>query len=86
VSHHTRFHEHELWDIVSEIFQWFPIVANCIVCVHGGLSKELPDTSELQEIVGRVDIPNHGLVCQSRPGHNDCETGLDFAWTSGTST
>ncbi|KAK2160796.1 hypothetical protein LSH36_127g16056 [Paralvinella palmiformis] len=60
--------------IVSQ--KWYPITFTCskpfntaalvegtIFCMHGGLSPDLVDTSQLNNIERPLDVPDHGLVC-----------------------
>lgn len=55
-----------LWKIFTSCFNYMPICAivdEKIFCTHGGLSPDLEDFSQIQNIQRPTDIPDEGLLC-----------------------
>lgn len=55
-----------LWKKFTECFDWLPIsaiVEERILCMHGGISPDLFDIKQIQEIQRPTDIPDKGLLC-----------------------
>ncbi|KAM0064332.1 putative protein-serine/threonine phosphatase [Helianthus debilis subsp. tardiflorus] len=55
-----------LWKIFTECFNCLPIAAlvdEKILCMHGGLSPELENLSQIEEIERPTEIPDNGLLC-----------------------
>lgn len=64
----TQYDGDTMWTIVNKVFQWLPLsalVQNRILCVHGGLSPELNDLSQLEDLDRETlyEIPDAGLAC-----------------------
>lgn len=64
-----------LWKIFTECFNCLPIAAlvdEKILCMHGGLSPELKNLSQIEQIERPTEIPDSGLLCDllwSDPTH-----------------
>jgi serine/threonine-protein phosphatase PP1 catalytic subunit len=59
-----RYGQH-LWMAFCRVFLHIPlaaVVGDRVFCVHGGLSPELADISQLDAIQRPVDIPGHGAL------------------------
>lgn len=55
-----------LWKIFTECFNCLPIAAlvdEKILCMHGGLSPELENLSQIEQIERPTEIPDNGLLC-----------------------
>lgn len=55
-----------LWKKFTECFDWLPICAlveERILCMHGGISPDLVDIKQIQNISRPTDIPDKGLLC-----------------------
>ena len=61
---------------ITNLFNMIPISAlinENILCMHGGLSKDLQDIEQINKILRPTDIPNEGLLCDllwSDPNEN----------------
>jgi serine/threonine-protein phosphatase PP1 catalytic subunit len=72
-----------MWRMFNETFQWMPLCASVngrIFCVHGGLSPELKDLTQLDSIRREelASVPSKGLVCDllwSDPDRNEPNWG-----------
>eukprot|EP00397_Hematodinium_sp_SG-2012_P021223 GEMP01021909.1.p1 GENE.GEMP01021909.1~~GEMP01021909.1.p1 ORF type:complete len:381 (+),score=50.42 GEMP01021909.1:26-1168(+) len=56
----------KLWKSFSDVFNCLPVcalVADKILCMHGGLSPELHSLSSIRNIDRPCDIPDQGLMC-----------------------
>ena len=56
----------KLWKSFCDLFDYFPlsaIIENKIICMHGGISKELVNISQLKAIKRPLEVPDNGLVC-----------------------
>lgn len=56
----------KLWKIFTECFNCLPVAAildDKILCMHGGLSKEMEKTSQIKNILRPTDVPETGLLC-----------------------
>jgi serine/threonine-protein phosphatase PP1 catalytic subunit len=56
----------KLWRIFSDCFNCMPIAAvvqDKILCMHGGLSPDLDNLSQIFDIPRPTDIPDEGLLC-----------------------
>jgi serine/threonine-protein phosphatase PP1 catalytic subunit len=54
-----------LWEHFTEVFAWLPIAAiisERIFCVHGGLSPELHELSQIERLARPLAIPTRGLL------------------------
>lgn len=55
-----------LWKIFTDCFNSLPVAAlvdEKILCMHGGLSPELKNLKQIQEIERPTEIPDNGLLC-----------------------
>ena len=55
-----------LWRSFTDLFNWLPVAAiidEKILCMHGGLSPDLKNIQNIQEISRPTDIPDTGLLC-----------------------
>ncbi|GAV29840.1 protein phosphatase [Pichia membranifaciens] len=53
------------WKLFVDVFNTLPVaatIADKIFCVHGGLSPELKDLSQIKKIQRPTDIPDEGLL------------------------
>lgn len=60
-----RFNVH-LWKIFTDCFNCLPVAAlidEKILCMHGGLSPDLNDLSQIEEIERPTEVPDGGLLC-----------------------
>lgn len=56
---------HKLWKNFVDVFNTLPIAATIndkIFCIHGGLSPELRDMKQIEQIQRPTDIPDKGLL------------------------
>nr|BAN38111.1 serine/threonine protein phosphatase PP1-2, putative [Entamoeba histolytica] len=56
----------DTWRNFCEVFRYLPVSAlieGKILCLHGGLSKDMQDVSCLTQIARPTDIPEEGLLC-----------------------
>ncbi|XP_067002286.1 uncharacterized protein [Anabrus simplex] len=56
----------KLWKTFTDLFNCLPVAAlieGTIFCMHGGLSPQLVDLSEIRKIPRPIDVPDSGLVC-----------------------
>jgi len=56
----------KLWKTFTDVFNCLPaaaIIDDKIFCIHGGLSPELTDPSQIQNIRRPTDVPDTGLLC-----------------------
>ena len=56
----------KLWRIFADCFNCMPVaalIADKIMCMHGGLSPDLEDLSQIMEIQRPTDVPDEGLLC-----------------------
>ena len=55
-----------LWRSFTDLFNYLPVAAiidEKILCMHGGLSPELKNLQNIQDISRPTDIPDTGLLC-----------------------
>ncbi|XP_010259515.1 PREDICTED: serine/threonine-protein phosphatase PP1 [Nelumbo nucifera] len=55
-----------LWKIFTDCFNCLPVAAlidEKILCMHGGLSPELHNVNQINEISRPTEIPDNGLLC-----------------------
>ncbi|GAB2277440.1 Serine/threonine-protein phosphatase PP1 isozyme 9 [Dionaea muscipula] len=55
-----------LWKIFTDCFNCLPVAAlidDKIICMHGGLSPELQNLKQIEEIERPTDVPDGGLLC-----------------------
>ncbi|KAJ6820343.1 serine/threonine-protein phosphatase PP1-like [Iris pallida] len=55
-----------LWKIFTDCFNCLPVAAlidEKILCMHGGLSPDLDDLSQIEEIERPTEVPDGGLLC-----------------------
>ena len=56
----------KLWRIFADCFNCMPVaavVADKILCMHGGLSPDLEHLSQIFDIPRPTDVPDEGLLC-----------------------
>ena len=56
----------KLWKQFTDLFNCLPVAAlidDKILCMHGGLSPELKNIQNIQDISRPTDIPDQGLLC-----------------------
>lgn len=56
----------KLWKTFTDCFNCLPIAAlveETIFCMHGGLSPDLQEMSQLNNLERPLDVPDHGLIC-----------------------
>eukprot|EP01038_Epipyxis_sp_PR26KG_P012123 gene12123-16230_t len=56
----------KLWRIFADCFNCMPVaavVADKILCMHGGLSPDLDHLSQVFDIPRPTDVPDEGLLC-----------------------
>lgn len=56
----------KLWKIFTECFNCLPVAAlldDKILCMHGGLGKELEKVEQIKLLVRPSDVPEQGLLC-----------------------
>jgi serine/threonine-protein phosphatase PP1 catalytic subunit len=56
----------KLWKAFTDTFNCMPLAAlieSKILCMHGGLSPELLDMSNIRSIQRPVEVPEHGILC-----------------------
>ena len=55
-----------IWRSFTDLFNYLPVAAiidEKILCMHGGLSPELKNIQNIQDISRPTDIPDTGLLC-----------------------
>lgn len=56
----------KLWKSFIDCFNCMPVAAlieDKILCMHGGLSPDLTNVNQINQIVRPTDIPDTGLLC-----------------------
>lgn len=56
----------KVWKAIIDCFNCMPVAAiidSKILCMHGGLSPDLTDLNQINQIQRPVDIPDKGLLC-----------------------
>lgn len=56
----------KLWRIFADCFNCMPIaaiVADKIICMHGGLSPDIDSLTQIYDIPRPTDVPDEGLLC-----------------------
>ena len=56
----------KLWRIFADCFNCMPVAAvveDKILCMHGGLSPDLDNLSQIFDIPRPTDVPDEGLLC-----------------------
>ncbi|KAF4526851.1 hypothetical protein B566_EDAN015656 [Ephemera danica] len=56
----------KIWKTFTDLFNCLPIAAlieGTIFCMHGGLSPELNDLSQIRSISRPINVPDNGLLC-----------------------
>ena len=56
----------KLWKSFTDLFNCLPVAAlidDKILCMHGGLSPDLKNIQNIQDISKPTDIPDQGLLC-----------------------
>ena len=55
-----------VWKYLTDLFDYLPLAAivdNKLFCLHGGLSPDIADISEIRCINRKQEIPHSGAVC-----------------------
>ena len=55
----------KLWKIFSDVFNCLPVAAlidDKIICMHGGLSPELNNISQVANIMRPTEVPDEGII------------------------
>merc|ERR1712066_1090541 len=61
-----RRHNLKVWKQFCDVFNALPVcavIADKIICMHGGLSPELRDLDQIHDLERPVDVPDTGLIC-----------------------
>ena len=56
----------KIWKYFVDVFNAMPLAAlidDKILCMHGGLSPELNDLSDIVNVKRPIEVPDQGLVC-----------------------
>ncbi|CAM9634844.1 unnamed protein product [Phaeothamnion confervicola] len=56
----------KLWRVFSDCFNCMPVtavVADKIICMHGGISPELLRLGQILDIPRPIDVPDEGILC-----------------------
>ncbi|XP_013386573.1 serine/threonine-protein phosphatase PP1 isoform X1 [Lingula anatina] len=56
----------KIWKTFTDCFNCLPVAAvveSAILCMHGGLSPDLKNLEQIQDLARPIDVPDHGLVC-----------------------
>ena len=80
-----------LWKVFSDVFNCLPAAAlidEKILCMHGGLSPDLHNLSDISDIRRPCDVPDMGLLCDllwsdpdaNTSGWGDNERGVSFVF------
>lgn len=81
----------KMWKTFTDCFNCLPVAAiieEKIFCCHGGLSPDLLDMNQIQQMMRPTDVPDKGLICDllwSDPdkdilGWNENERGVSFTF------
>lgn len=55
----------KLWRLFTDLFNWLPVAAvidDKILCMHGGLSPDLRNQSDIEGLPRPCDIPDSGKL------------------------
>ena len=55
----------KIWKLFCDVFNWMPgaaLIDEKILCMHGGLSKELVLVDQINDIKRPTEVPDHGLI------------------------
>ena len=61
-----RKYDLQIWKSFTICFNWLPItalVADKILCMHGGLSPDLVESGDILKIARPTDVPDKGMLC-----------------------
>jgi len=86
-----RRHSIKLWRKFGDVFNTLPVAAiieDKILCMHGGLSQELVDLDQINQVRRPCDVPDEGLLCDllwSDPdpesnGWKESDRGVSFTF------
>ena len=79
----------QIWNRFNEVFDWMPIsglIEDRILCMHGGISPDLKNIKDINNIQRPTDIPDEGIMCDilwSDPeklisGWQDSDRGVSY--------
>ena len=82
-----------LWKMFCDLFNCLPaaaLVADRILCMHGGLSHNLKDLNQINEIARPCEVPEEGLLCDllwadpdpDKQGYQMSDRGVSFNFGS----
>merc|ERR1712061_107206 len=80
-----------LWKGFCDVFNCMPVCAlvdEKVLCMHGGLSPELSDVTQIRRIVRPTDVPDVGIMCdllwadpeKDIKGWEESERGVSFTF------
>lgn len=83
----------KLWKAFVDCFNCMPVsalVEDKIICMHGGLSPDLIEISNINNLQRPIDVPDNGLLCDllwadpesSIKGWNESERGVSYIFGS----
>ena len=55
----------KIWKLFCEVFNWMPVAAlidEKILCMHGGLSKDLILVNQIKDIKRPTEVPEQGYI------------------------
>ncbi|EAY19344.1 Serine/threonine protein phosphatase PP1 isozyme 7, putative [Trichomonas vaginalis G3] len=83
----------DLWSKFTDVFDYIPlaaVISDRIFCVHGGLSPELQDLSQISKLQRPIRIPDQGLLADlvwadpsnEHLGWRPSERGISYSFGS----
>lgn len=81
----------DLWSKYCDVFEYLPlaaVISERIFCVHGGLSPELKDLSQISRLSRPIRIPDQGLLADlvwadpsnEHTGYRSSERGTSYSF------
>jgi len=62
----NKYKEQQIYDMFLEVFECMPLAAivnNDYLCMHGGISPQLQDCNDINDINRFIEPPLSGLLC-----------------------